>query len=107
MVIDVGLDAQAARAGARFEQGARHQRREARTAEQMGLKPGMAWHQLVAHGRAALPGEGRYFLDAADWQRLRRRRLRAAAGSDRGAAGLLGAVPADPAGLRLSQPGAP
>lgn len=47
---------------------------QARSAEQLGLKPGMAWHQLVGHAVLRCPGEGRYFLDLANWQRLRRRR---------------------------------
>ena len=47
---------------------------QARTAEQLGLQPGMAWYRLVAHGVLRCPAEGRYFLDRANWQRLRRRR---------------------------------
>lgn len=57
-----------------FEQGAVTSSATARTAEQMGLKPGMAWHHLVGHAVLRCPGEGRYFLDVANWQRLRRRR---------------------------------
>jgi hypothetical protein len=57
-----------------FEHGAVTSVATARTAEQMGLKHGMAWHQLVAHAVLRCPGEGRYFLDVGNWQRLRRRR---------------------------------
>ena len=57
-----------------FEQGAVTSAAMARTAEQMGLKTGMAWHHLVGHAVLRCPGEGRYFLDVANWQRLRRRR---------------------------------
>ncbi len=46
----------------------------ARSAEQTGLKQGMTWHHLVAHAVLRCPGEGRYFLDPGNWQRLRRRR---------------------------------
>ncbi|MGH8159175.1 MAG: hypothetical protein ACREPQ_13715 [Rhodanobacter sp.] len=38
----------------------------------------MAWHQLVGHAVLRCPGEGRYFLDLANWQRLRQRRRRLA-----------------------------
>lgn len=48
------------------------------TAEQLGVKPGMAWHQLVGQAVLRCPGEGRYFLDMANWQRLRQRRRRLA-----------------------------
>jgi hypothetical protein len=47
---------------------------QARRAEELGVKPGMAWHQLVGHAVLRCPGEGRYFLDEVNWQRLRRRR---------------------------------
>lgn len=47
--------------------------------EQLGLQPGMAWHQLMARAVLRCPGEGRYFLDVANWQRLRHRRRVAAA----------------------------
>jgi len=46
--------------------------------EQLGLKQGMAWYLLVQHAVLRCPGEGRYFLDTANWQRLRRRRQRVA-----------------------------
>jgi hypothetical protein len=59
-----------------FEQAAATTAATARTAEQLGLKPGMAWHQLVGHAVLRCPGEGRYFLDLTNWQRLRRRRRR-------------------------------
>jgi len=61
-----------------FEQVAATTAATARTAEQLGLKPGMAWHQLVGHAVLRCPGEARYFLDAANWQSLRRRRRRMA-----------------------------
>ncbi len=48
------------------------------TGEQLGLKPGLAWHRLVGHAVLRCPGEGRYFLDVANWQRLRRLRRRIA-----------------------------
>lgn len=48
----------------------------ARTAEALGLKPGIAWHQLVGHAVLRCPGEGRYYLDLANWERLRRQRRR-------------------------------
>ena len=57
-----------------FEQGAVTSAATARTAEQLGLKTGLAWHHLVGHAVLRCPGEGRYFLDVANWQRLRRRR---------------------------------
>ncbi len=47
-------------------------------AEQLGLKPGMAWHQLVGHAVLRCPGDGRYFVDLVNWRRLRRRRRRMA-----------------------------
>ncbi|MEP6899786.1 MAG: hypothetical protein ABI870_14765 [Rhodanobacter sp.] len=50
------------------------------TAEQLGLKPGLAWHRLVGHAVLRYPGEGRYFLDVSNWQRLRRLRRRIAIG---------------------------
>ena len=46
----------------------------ARTAAQLGVQPGMAWQHLVGHAVLRCPGEARYFLDVANWQRLRRRR---------------------------------
>jgi hypothetical protein len=61
-----------------FEQAAATTAATALSAEQLGLKPGMAWHQLVGHAVLRCPGEGRYFLDLANWQRLRRRRRRVA-----------------------------
>lgn len=45
-------------------------------AEQLGLKPGMAWHQLVAQSVLRCPDAGRYFVDLANWERLRRQRRR-------------------------------
>ncbi|MEO9079725.1 MAG: hypothetical protein ABI268_10480 [Rhodanobacter sp.] len=46
--------------------------------DQLGLKQGMAWYQLVQHAVLRCPGEGRYFLDTTNWQRLRKRRQRVA-----------------------------
>ena len=57
-----------------FEQAGAISADQARTAEELGLKPGMAWYRLVAHAVLRCPAEGRYFLDVANWQRLRRRR---------------------------------
>ncbi len=61
-----------------FEQAAATTAATACRAESLGLKPGMAWHQLVGHAVLRCPGEGRYFLDLANWQRLRQRRRRLA-----------------------------
>jgi len=61
-----------------FEQAAATTAATACCAEQVGLKPGMAWHQLVGHAVLRCPGDGRYFLDLANWQRLRQRRRRMA-----------------------------
>jgi hypothetical protein len=49
------------------------------SASQLGLQPGMAWHHLVGHAVLRCPGEGRYFLELPNWQRMRRRRQRIAA----------------------------
>jgi hypothetical protein len=57
-----------------FEQAAATTAATALSAEQLGLKPGMAWHQLVGHAVLRCPGDGLYFLDLANWQRLQRRR---------------------------------
>ncbi|WP_266170976.1 hypothetical protein [Dyella subtropica] len=57
----------------RFEQAGITRAEDARTAEELGLKPGLAWHQLVGHVVLRCPGEGRYYLDLANWERLRRR----------------------------------
>lgn len=56
-----------------FEQAGATSVAEARTAEQLGLQPGMAWYRLVAQAVLRCPGEGRYFLDRGNWQRLRQR----------------------------------
>lgn len=48
------------------------------SASQLGLEPGMAWHHLVGHAVLRCPGDGRYFLDLPNWQRLRRLRRRIA-----------------------------
>ncbi|MFC5580602.1 hypothetical protein [Rhodanobacter terrae] len=61
-----------------FEQAAATTAAATRTVEQLGLKPGMAWHQLVGRAVLRCPGERRYFLDLANWQRLRRQRRRMA-----------------------------
>ena len=57
-----------------FEQAGATSAAQARTAEQLGLVPGMAWYQLVTQAVLRCPGEGRYFLDVGNWQRLRQRR---------------------------------
>ncbi|HEY0198350.1 MAG TPA: hypothetical protein VGC19_07395 [Rhodanobacter sp.] len=50
----------------------------AQTPEQLGLEQGLAWGQLVRHAVLRCPGEGRYFLDMPNWQRLCRLRRRIA-----------------------------
>jgi hypothetical protein len=57
-----------------FERAGATSAAQARTAEVLGVKTGMAWHHLVGHAVLRCPGEGRYFLDEANWLRLRRRR---------------------------------
>ncbi|MFC4528936.1 hypothetical protein ISN76_18015 [Dyella halodurans] len=46
----------------------------ARTAAELGLKPDMAWYQLVGRAVLRCPGAGRYYLDRPSWLRLRKRR---------------------------------
>ncbi|WP_266180556.1 hypothetical protein [Dyella humicola] len=46
----------------------------ARTAGEWGLKPDMAWYQLVGRAVLRCPGGGRYYLDRPSWLRLRKRR---------------------------------
>ena len=46
----------------RFEQTAATTAATARTAEQLGLTPGMAWHQLVGHAVLRCPGEARFWM---------------------------------------------
>ena len=87
-----------------FERAAATTVATACTAEQLGLKPGMAWYQLVGHAVLRCPGEGRYFLDVASWQRLRRRRHRIALAVVAAVLVLLGLLFV--AGT-LSRPGAP
>jgi hypothetical protein len=60
----------------RFEQAGVTSAGVARTAQELELKPGLAWHQLVGHVVLRCPGEGRYYLDLANWERLRRQRRR-------------------------------
>jgi hypothetical protein len=62
-----------------FQQAAATTPATACSAKQLGLKPGLAWHHLVGHAVLRCPGEGRYFLDLPNWQRLRRKRRRIAA----------------------------
>lgn len=50
----------------------------ARTPEQLGVRPGMAWYQLVGLAVLRCPGEGRYYLDRPNWLRLRQRRRKTA-----------------------------
>ncbi len=57
-----------------FEQAGATSADRACTAEELELQPGMAWYRLVAHAVLRCPAESRYFLDTANWQRLRRRR---------------------------------
>jgi hypothetical protein len=61
-----------------FERAAATTPAMACTPGQLGLKQGMAWHRLVTHAVLRCPGEGRYFLDVPNWQRLRRLRRRIA-----------------------------
>ncbi len=61
-----------------FEQGAATTPATACSASRLGLKPGMAWHHLVGHAVLRCPGDGRYFVDLPNWQRMRRRRHRIA-----------------------------
>ena len=63
-----------------FERAAATSAATACQPERLGLKQGMAWYQLVQHAVLRCPGEGRYFLDIASWQRLRKRRQRVALG---------------------------
>lgn len=46
----------------------------ARTPAELGLKPDMAWYQLVGQAVLRCPGDGRYYLDRPRWLRLRKRR---------------------------------
>ncbi|MDW2982979.1 MAG: hypothetical protein WBG81_10830 [Rhodanobacter sp.] len=87
-----------------FERSAATTAATACTVEQLGLKPGMAWYGLVSHAVLRCPGEGRWFLDVANWQRLRRRRHRIALAVVAGVLVLLGLLIV--AGT-LSRPGAP
>ena len=73
-----------------FERAAATTAATACTAQQLGLKPGMAWYRLVSHAVLRCPGEGRYFLDVANWQRLRRHRRRIALAVVAGVLVLLG-----------------
>lgn len=75
-----------------FERAAATTPATACTPAQLGLKPGLAWHRLVGHAVLRCPGEGRYFLDVANWQRLRRLRWRIATGIIVGLLLVLGAV---------------
>lgn len=87
-----------------FEQAAATTAATACTADQLGLQPGMAWHRLASLAVLRCPGEGRWFLDVASWQRLRRRRHRIALAVVAGVLVLLGLLLV--AGT-LSRPGAP
>jgi hypothetical protein len=55
-----------------FEQIGAMDAASALTPAELGLKPGLAWHQLVGQAVLRCPGEGRYYLHAPSWQRLRR-----------------------------------
>lgn len=46
----------------------------ARTPAELGLKPDMAWYQLVGRAVLRCPAEGCYYLDRSRWLRLRKRR---------------------------------
>jgi hypothetical protein len=61
-----------------FERAAATTPGTAQTPAQLDIKQGLAWGQLVRHAVLRCPGEGRYFVDMANWQRLRRLRRRIA-----------------------------
>lgn len=82
-----------------FEEAGAISAAQARTAAQLGLQPGMAWHRLVSHAVLRCPGEGRYFLDIANWQRLRGRRRHLALAVVAALLGVLGLI------LILTRPG--
>lgn len=63
-----------------FERAAATSAATACSPGQLGLRQGMAWQHLVQHTVLRCPGEGRYFLDTANWQRLRKLRQRVALG---------------------------
>lgn len=60
----------------RFDEAGATDPGAARRAEELGLEPGAAWHQLVVQGVLRCPGEGRYFLDRERWALLSRQRRR-------------------------------
>lgn len=47
---------------------------QARTAADVGLRPGMAWQQLAAYGVLRSPASGVWFLDRERWCHVCRRR---------------------------------
>jgi hypothetical protein len=57
-----------------FERAGAFGSASARTPVELGLKPDMAWYQLVGHAVLRCPGSGRYYLDLPSWLRLRKRR---------------------------------
>ncbi|WP_199100118.1 hypothetical protein [Dyella sp. ASV21] len=59
-----------------FEQAGATTPAAARTPQELGVQPGMAWYQLVGQGVLRCPGEGRYYLDPDSWQKLRQHRRR-------------------------------
>ncbi|WP_266159486.1 hypothetical protein [Dyella silvatica] len=61
-----------------FEQAGAIDGASARSPEQLGVRAGMAWYQLVGLAVLRCPGEGRYYLDRANWLRLRQRRRKTA-----------------------------
>ena len=60
----------------RFEEAGATRQEASRRPEDLGLAPGLAWHQLVGQGVLRCPGEGRYFLDRDRWDWLGRQRRR-------------------------------
>lgn len=48
---------------------------QARSADELGLRVGVAWQQLASHGVLRSPASGRWFLDRGAWRQLCRRRL--------------------------------
>jgi hypothetical protein len=57
-----------------FEQAGAVGSTSARTPAELGLKPDMAWYQLIGRAVLRCPAEGRYYLDRLNWVRLRKRR---------------------------------
>ncbi|WP_158882720.1 hypothetical protein [Rhodanobacter sp. L36] len=78
MVITSAIVLKQKRIAQAFERAAATTPGTAQTPQQLGIKQGLAWGQLVRHAVLRCPGEGRYFVDISNWQRLRRLRRRIA-----------------------------